>query len=83
MYTEVKGIHHLVTEIEKLRQAVEPITRKRLSVEVFDGPQENASRLEKYAKQRQAHDALAARVLPRTGGEQEDPAIAEPDVEVS
>ncbi len=46
LHTDVRGMHHLVKEVEKLRKAVEPITKKSLTVEVYDGPTRDGQRAE-------------------------------------
>ncbi len=47
MYTDKKGVHHLVGEVIKLRKATEKIAKEVGTVEVFDGPTRQAERAEK------------------------------------
>lgn len=55
LHTDIRGMHHLVKEVEKLRKAVEPITKKSLTVEVYDGPTRDGQR----AEAREQHQARA------------------------
>lgn len=55
LHTDIRGVHHLVLEVEKLRKAVEPITKKSLTVEVYDGPTRDGQR----AQAREQHQARA------------------------
>lgn len=61
LHTETRGIHHLVKEVEKLRKAVEPIAKKSLSVEVYDGPTRDAQRAEAREQHRARVQAFEER----------------------
>jgi hypothetical protein len=52
LYVEEKGLHNLVQEVEKLRKAVEPITRKPLTVEVYDAKEVREERAQRHEEWR-------------------------------
>lgn len=55
LHSDPKGTHQLVQEVEKLRKAIEPISKKTLTVEVHDGKEARAERIERREEwQRQA-----------------------------
>lgn len=47
--TDAKGLRHVVQELEKIRKALEPITRKPLRVETYDGETEQGKRADRRA----------------------------------
>lgn len=50
MSTDSRGMHQLVGEVQKLREAVAPIAKKTLTVEVFDGPTRQTERAQRHAQ---------------------------------
>lgn len=74
MYTEEKGVHHLVKEVEKLRKAADKIAKQVGTVEVYDG-------LKRDAERREAHKEWQRRV--RAFEEQQGRPRSEPDPDAS
>lgn len=70
MYTEERGVHHLVKEVEKLRKAADKIAKQVGTVEVYDGLQRDAER-------REAHKEWQRRV--RAFEERQGRPLSEPD----
>lgn len=83
LHSQVKGVHHLVKEVEKLRKAVEPIAKKRLTVEVFDGEAELRRRAELRDERWRRHQELVERVKPPVDPQPEGPPFTSADDEPS
>lgn len=68
MHADRKGVHELVEELGKVRKAIEPITKKQLSVKTYDGPAEDARRAAAHEEWERKMAAAQARLE----AEQED-----------
>jgi hypothetical protein len=68
-YSHEKGLPELVAELAKVRSAIEPITKKRLRVQTYDGPAEDA----RAAVQREEWQKQVASAEARRLAEAQDP----------
>lgn len=65
LHTEVRGMHQLVKEVEKLRKALEPIAKKGITVETFDGEAVVAKRAAAHEEHRERVRAFQERQAAR------------------
>jgi hypothetical protein len=75
---EVKGVHHLVKEVEKIHKALEPITKKKLRVEVYDGESEEQKRAQRREERERAIEQYEARQAEARAQQAEPPPDGQP-----
>lgn len=78
MNVQLRGMHQLVDEVKKLREAVEPITKKGVTVEVYDGIKLREERAERHTEQLRHIEALEQRQAAARAADQDGTTPAEP-----